>query len=108
MQKPILLLLAISVLLTGCLRPYTPSIQQGNIISTDQIKQLKIGMSQDDVQYLLGQPILQPTFNNNQWNYIYTYQAKNAGPMQEQRLSLWFNDQGKLTHIQQITNEVTK
>lgn len=107
MQKRFLLSLAVCLLLTGCLRPYTPSIQQGNIISQDEISQLKIGMSQDDVQYLLGQPVLQQTFASNQWDYVYTYQPKNGRTIQEQRLSLFFNNSGKLVNIQ-TNSTVTK
>jgi outer membrane protein assembly factor BamE len=101
MQKRLILaLLASSILLSGCIKPYTPSIQQGNIISQQDVAQLKLGMSQNDVQYLLGEPILQSTFNNNQWDYVYTYEPIDNGPIKERRLSLYFNAQGNLIKIQ--------
>ncbi|MFN7096964.1 MAG: outer membrane protein assembly factor BamE, partial [Gammaproteobacteria bacterium] len=101
MQKRLLLtLLVSSVLLTGCIKPYTPSIQQGNVISQKDVAQLKLGMSENDVQYLLGQPVLQSTFNNDRWDYIYTYEGIDNGPIKERRLSLFFNDQGNLIKIQ--------
>lgn len=101
MQKRLILtLLATSILLTGCLKPYTPSVQQGNVISEKDVAQLKLGMNESDVQYLLGLPVLQSTFNNNQWDYVYTHQAKDNGKITERRLSLYFNAQGNLIKIQ--------
>jgi outer membrane protein assembly factor BamE len=89
--------------LSACIKPYTPSVQQGNDVTQQQVAQLKLGMSQDDIQYLMGQPILQPTFNNNQWDYIYTYQPPDQGPISEKRISLYFNSQGQLIRIKDDT-----
>lgn len=60
-------------LLSGCswLSPYKQAVQQGNILDEDAIKQLKIGMSQAQVTYLLGTPLLKSPNNPNQWDYIY-------------------------------------
>lgn len=104
LKHRIIMLCLLTLGLTGCLKPYTPSVQQGNDVTQQQIAQLKLGMSQDDVQYLMGQPILQSTFNNNQWDYVYTYQPKDQGPISEKRLSLYFNAQGQLIRIK---NEVS-
>lgn len=100
MSKRLIVTLILSTaMLAGCIKPYTPSVQQGNIISQDQVSQLKLGMSQDDVQYLLGEPILQPTFANNQWDYVYTYQPIDNAPVKEKHVSLFFNNQGQLINI---------
>lgn len=101
MQKRLIfILLFSSLLLTACIKPYTPSVQQGNILTQDDVKQLKIGMSKDDVQYLLGAPVLQSTFADNQWDYIYTYQPIDNGPVKEKHINLFFNNQSKLVDIQ--------
>lgn len=99
-MKRFLVVIAISFLLAGCIKPYTPPIQQGNVITPADIAKLKIGMSKDDVQYILGQPILQPTFNNNEWDYLYTYEPKDEAPIKEQQLSLFFNNDGRLINFQ--------
>jgi outer membrane protein assembly factor BamE len=75
-------------------------VQQGNIITPEMVAQLKVGMSQDEVQYILGAPVLQPTFDNPQWDYIYTYKAKNSRTVEEKRLSVYFNSAGKVSQIQ--------
>ncbi|MBY0545035.1 MAG: outer membrane protein assembly factor BamE [Gammaproteobacteria bacterium] len=100
MQKRLIfILLLLSAALTGCIKPYTPSVQQGNIITAENVANLKLGMSEDDVQYALGEPVLQSTFNNDQWDYIYTYQPKDNGPVEEKRVSLFFNSQKNLVKI---------
>jgi outer membrane protein assembly factor BamE len=99
-KKHAFLFFIIAGVLSGCLKPYTPSIQQGNIITPAIVEQLKTGMTQDDVQYLIGAPILSPTFETNTWHYVYTYQPKDSHKVEEKRLILTFNGQGKLVQIE--------
>ncbi len=101
MQKSLLsTLLIITILLSACLRPYTPAVQQGNVITPEMVSQVKVGMTQDEVQYLLGAPVLQPTFDNSRWDYIYTYKAKSSPVVEEKSVSVYFNSEGKVTRIQ--------
>ncbi|NNM58430.1 MAG: outer membrane protein assembly factor BamE [Legionellales bacterium] len=101
MQKRLIFIfLCLSLLVTGCIKPYTPSIQQGNILTQEDVAKLKLGMSKDDVQYLLGVPVLQSTFTDNQWDYIYTYQPVRNSTVKEEHVSLFFNDQSRLIKIQ--------
>lgn len=56
-------------LLWGC--SYHPIIQQGNILDKDKIAQIKLGMTKEQIAYLLGSPILQDITNRNSWDYVY-------------------------------------
>lgn len=47
-------------------------IQQGNLITQEQIAQLQVGMSRDAVRSLLGEPVLTNGFEPNRWDYVYT------------------------------------
>ncbi len=47
-------------------------IQQGNLISQEQIDQLRIGMSRQEVRVLLGEPVLGDVFDQDRWDYVYT------------------------------------
>lgn len=84
-----IILLCLVLCLAGCLRPYTPNIQQGNVLSREQIEQLKLGMTKEDVQSLLGVPVLANQLSSNRWDYIYTFK-KGGKPMEEKRLTLYF------------------
>lgn len=74
-KKPtkILTFMLIAFLLGGCswFSPYKQGIQQGNILDEEAIEKLKIGMSQEQVIYLLGTPLLKSPNNPHQWDYIY-------------------------------------
>lgn len=69
----ILIALVFSLFLGGCswLDPYKQDIQQGNILDEEAVAQLKTGMSQAQVLYILGTPLLKAPNNPLQWDYIY-------------------------------------
>ena len=61
-----------TLLLVGCSFPgiYKDHVKQGNQLITERIERLKIGMTRDQVQFLLGSPITVNTFNPNRWIYL--------------------------------------
>jgi outer membrane protein assembly factor BamE len=88
-------------LLFGCkyFHIYQPRIQQGNIISKKAVSQLKIGMRPEAVLALMGTPLMVNTFDQNRWNYVYTFQANiRDHKMEEDRVILTF-EHGVLTGI---------
>lgn len=91
----------IALHLTGCSWIlYKPDIQQGNIISQDNIAQLKIGMTVDQVRYIMGTPLLDNTFEPNRWDYVYTLQpGKGRQPIEKKHVTLFFTN-GILQTIQ--------
>jgi outer membrane protein assembly factor BamE len=93
-----ILITASCLVISACSFLYRPTIQQGNILDTQTIAQLKPGMSADQVRYMMGTPVLQNNFNPNQWIYVYTFKPGNK-PRQEQRVILNFNN-GILRNIQ--------
>lgn len=69
---------------------YRASIQQGNVITQEMVDRLKPGMTQRQVRFILGEPILGNTFRDERWDYIYTLQV-GARERQQQRLTVWFD-----------------
>ena len=47
-------------------------IQQGNLLSQEQIRQITPGLSQGEVRQILGEPVMETGFDNNRWDYVYT------------------------------------
>ena len=66
------LLISLCPLLCGCLiKPYQFDLYQGNILSPEKIAQFEVGMSPEQVQYLLGSPVLNDVFETDRWDYVY-------------------------------------
>jgi outer membrane protein assembly factor BamE len=51
---------------------YRLDVQQGNLVTQEQVAKVKPGMSRLDVRNLLGTPLLQDAFNGNRWDYAYS------------------------------------
>ena len=75
----------------GFLRPYRADIQQGNFVSREMVAQLKEGMTQDQVRFVLGTPLLTDVFHNNRWDYPFRMKKGN-GEITASRVTLTFVD----------------
>lgn len=69
---------------------YKPNVQQGNVLPEDRVSQLKVGMNRDEVNYLLGTPVLVNIINPNETQYVYTMKV-GKGQMSKQKLILTFS-----------------
>ena len=90
---PIFLSLSLPLLaITGCQGfPYRAPIQQGNIVTPHMLAKLTPGMSAEHVRYVLGEPILVPTFNPQRWEYIYTLQPS-RGKYERRLVTVYFQN----------------
>jgi outer membrane protein assembly factor BamE len=61
-----------TVLLSACIRPYQPDVQQGNILNNSDLKELSYGMSKQEVLFILGTPMVIDPFNESRWDYYYS------------------------------------
>lgn len=73
--------------LTGCI--YRVDVPQGNYIEQDQVNKLRVGMSKEQVQFVLGTPITIDPFNKNRWNYIFLIQEGWKDPVQKNLMILF-------------------
>ncbi len=51
---------------------YKIDIQQGNLITQEQLAKVKPGMNRLDVRNALGTPLLQDAFHANRWDYYFS------------------------------------
>jgi outer membrane protein assembly factor BamE len=79
--------------------PYRIEIQQGNFISQETASRLKLGMSKDQVRFVLGTPLITDTFHADRWDYVFRRQKANSRDLEQRRLAVFFED-GKLTRIE--------
>ncbi len=82
---------------TSCstLAPFKVAVLQGNIIEDEDVEQLAKGLSKDQVQYLLGTPLLNSPIHQKRWDYFYSVKVGET-IVGEKKLSLTFNEDEKL------------
>ena len=92
--KPLLKLLVpalivITTLISGCgssiptIKPFKMDIQQGNVVTSKMLLQLKPGMTKSQVRFIMGTPLVVDSFHKDRWDYF--YQMRQAGKIVEQR-----------------------
>jgi len=71
MRKILLLALIFSTLAftSGCV--YRTTISQGNLIAQEDLDQVEVGMTRNQIRFLLGTPLIDDPFHAARWDYIY-------------------------------------
>lgn len=85
------------VKVTDYVTPYRIDVRQGNYVTQDMVSQLKPGLSQQQVRFILGTPLLVDSFHKDRWDYLYRLQPGH-GDLQARRLTVFFDD-GKLVRV---------
>ena len=57
----------------GCV--YHLPTRQGNILEQKTINQLKVGMTRDQVRFLMGTPIADSSLRRDRWDYVAYYKS---------------------------------
>jgi outer membrane protein assembly factor BamE len=73
-------------------------IEQGNVITQQEVSKLKIGMSESQVKDIMGSPVVTNIFANNRMDYVYSYQPGH-GNLTVTRMTCLFAN-GRLRDIQ--------
>lgn len=81
------------------LKPYRMEIQQGNFVSQEAVSQLKLGMTKEQVRFVLGTPLLTDIFHADRWDYVYRRQKVNSNVLEHRKIAVYFKD-GKLERIE--------
>lgn len=58
--------------LLGIVTPYRIEIVQGNVVTKEQLAQVRPGMTRVQVRDLLGSPLLTDPFHADRWDYVFT------------------------------------
>ena len=65
----LILVLGVALGTAGCV--YRPNIQQGNLLSAEEVDKVTVGMTRSQVRYLLGTPMVSDPFAPQRWDYVY-------------------------------------
>ena len=109
MQK-IMLALFVTSVLSGCsvFGVYKVDIPQGTPLTKAQASQVQVGMSFQQVRFLLGSPTVTDPLNPQRWDYIYnyipgTYAKKAKIPAAHgQHLKVYFDETGNVQRIEDL------
>jgi len=107
MQK-IMLALFTATVLSGCsvFGVYKVDIPQGTPLTKAQASQIQVGMTHQQVRFLLGSPTVTDPLNPLRWDYIYnyipgTYAKKAKIPAANgQHLKVYFNESGIVNKVE--------
>jgi len=71
MRRLLLIILIFSGLAatSGCV--YRANISQGNLIEQEDLDQAEVGMTRNQIRFLLGTPMISDPFHTDRWDYVY-------------------------------------
>lgn len=114
MQKILISVIACSALLGGCSDWSLPTvklpdsipdlvhkidIQQGNIVNQEMINKLRPGMGKRQVRFIMGSAMINDTFHEDRWDYLYRHHKSSHAPTSTMRVTLFFK-QDQLVNIE--------
>ena len=79
---------------------YRANISQGNLLDEADIEQVAIGMTQSQVRFLLGTPMIDDPFRRDRWDYVYYLKIGRKDASFKRWLSIEFED-GMVSAIRQ-------
>ncbi len=88
----ILIVSSLAVVVTGCsnyIPAYKIDVQQGNILTQEDVDQIRIGMDKNKIQYILGSPTITDPFHAARWDYVYTLK-QGYKQLHKKNISLYF------------------
>lgn len=84
--------------LAACEIVYKLPTRQGNAIEQKDLDKLQVGMSREQVRFIMGTPVATTTFRNDRWDY-YGYYKPPRGEPYARTVSLFF-DGDKLARME--------
>jgi outer membrane protein assembly factor BamE len=92
---------------SGCAFPgvYKINVQQGNILTDEELTSLSEGMSKRQVHSVLGTPLMVNPVDPSREYYIYTFQ-RSGGEIEEQRVIMYYEND-RFSHYEAQLLEAT-
>ncbi len=69
--------------------PYRVDVIQGNFVSSEQVEQLRPGLTREQVKSVMGTPLLASLFHADRWDYVFTLQRQGV-PNQSYKYTVFF------------------
>lgn len=92
MKKYLQTIIALSALLLTTACVYRIDIPQGNYVEQRKIDKLRVDMTPDQVVFVLGTPVINNMFKQDEWIYLYFMKRGATGEVIRKELRLKFNE----------------
>ena len=76
---------------SGCI--YRTIITQGNLIDPEDLVQVEVGMTKNQVRFLLGTPMIDDPFTKNRWDYVFYLKDSKGMTQQKGWVTILFEDE---------------
>ena len=76
--------------MSGCV--YRANISQGNIVEEEDLDQVEVGMTRNQIRFLLGTPMIDDPFHMNRWDYVYYVKIGRNDASAKRWISILFDD----------------
>lgn len=77
-------------LLSACV--YEIDVQQGNKLEPQDVESIQVGMTRNQVKFLLGTPVVADVFHEDRWDYIYYFRAGRSNKPERRWIIVWFDE----------------
>ncbi|MBL0090726.1 MAG: outer membrane protein assembly factor BamE [Ideonella sp.] len=76
----------------GVITPYRMDIVQGNVVTAEQARLVKPGMTRAQVRDALGTPMLTDLFHADRWDYVFTIKRPGTEPQRRSVVAFFKGD----------------
>lgn len=103
MRNSIFFVMVVASLGSGCgaklpsMKPFKMEVQQGNVVTSKMLLQLRPGMTRSQVRYIMGTPLVVDSFRDNRWDYF--YELRKQGSVVEKRRVILDFDKDSLVAV---------
>jgi outer membrane protein assembly factor BamE len=87
----IAIVLATLAVSSGCV--YRLNIAQGNLVEQEDLDQVEVGMTRNQVRFLLGTPMVDDPFHKDRWDYVYYLKVGREDATFKRWVSVVFEDE---------------
>ena len=79
-------IIAIALTLSACSSwVYRIDIPQGNYLEQKNIDKIQVGMTKEQVKFVLGSPVMIDSFDTDTWNYVYRFKSGRSEKLNSQK-----------------------
>ena len=79
------------VLLLAAACVYRQDIPQGNFFKPEDVAKLHEGMTREQVQFVMGTPMIADPFHPDRWDYVYYIDSQEESRNVHQRVTVFFS-----------------
>ncbi len=79
-------IIAVALSLSACSSwVYRIDIPQGNYLEQKSIDKIQVGMTKEQVKFVLGSPVMIDSFDKDTWNYVYRFKSGRSKKLDMQK-----------------------